>query len=293
MSNIEDKDSRMGASSGPTLKRMNPEERFQKLETLGKGTFGVVYRCMDKISKREVAVKVLPIDQDDSFDDLVRELEILKRHSTNVFISRYYNSFVVPDQKEVWVSMELCVSSVLDLMLAANATLIESTAKIICGSVLLGLEYLHKYGIIHRDVKCGNILLNHKGQVKLADFGVSATLDDTMSRKRQTRIGTPLWMAPEVIKAEEYDAKADIWSLGITAIEMSDGEPPLSNLHPSRAIFYIPSRPSPTLKYPKESSLEFNDFLKHCLLKDPKQRPSARSLQMHSFVCVFFFLLSL
>ena len=235
MSNLStDETSTTSSSAGPTLKRMKPEERFEKLELLGRGSYGSVFKCLDTVSKRKVAVKVLPIDEDEGLDDLVRELEILKRHSTNVFISRYYNSFVVSEKQEVWVSMELCVSSVLDLMLAANATLIESTAKIICGSVLLGLEYLHKYGIIHRDVKCGNILLNDKGQVKLADFGVSATLDDTMSRKRQTRIGTPLWMAPEVIKAEEYDAKADIWSLGITTLEMAEGKPPHADIHPMR-----------------------------------------------------------
>ena len=154
MSDISNEDT--STTSGPTLKRMNPEERFEKLEVLGRGSYGSVFKCLDKVSKRKVAVKVLPIDEDESFDDLVRELEILKRHSTNVFISRYYNSFVVSEKQEVWVSMELCVSSVLDLMLAGSLnSLIESTAKIICGSVLLGLEYLHKYGIIHRDVKCG------------------------------------------------------------------------------------------------------------------------------------------
>ena len=156
----------------------------------------------------------------------MRELEILKKVSDSPYISKYYSSYISPDER-IWVSMEYCAAgSVLDLMCSCSATLIEPTTRIITASIVLGLDFLHKRGMIHRDLKCGNVLLSEDGRAKLADFGVSATLSETVG-KRRTRIGTPLWMAPEVIKGQDYDVKADMWSLGITAIEMNDGEPPL------------------------------------------------------------------
>ena len=181
--------------------------------------------------------------------------------------------------------MELCEGgSVSDLMTSCEATLEETTIQVVCAAVLLGLDYLHAQKHIHRDIKCGNVLLSAKGHVKLADFGVSATLSNTVSR-RHTLIGTPFWMAPEVIKEDAYDYKADIWSLGITAIEMADGEPPYIHIHPMRAIFLIPQRPPPTVKKPEMWSKTFLDFLSQCLKKDAKERSSAG---MFGRVCFFF-----
>ena len=168
-------------------------------------------------------------------------------------------------------------------MTSCEATLEETTIQVVCAAVLLGLDYLHSQKHIHRDIKCGNVLLSAKGHVKLADFGVSATLSNTVSR-RHTLIGTPFWMAPEVIKEDAYDYKADIWSLGITAIEMADGEPPYIHIHPMRAIFLIPQRPPPTVKRPEMWSKTFLDFLSQCLKKDAKERLSAGALLKHPFV---------
>jgi len=151
---------------------------------------------------------------------------------------------------------------------------------VVCTMALKGLKYLHSMKKIHRDIKSGNILLNHEGDCKLADFGVSAELNTTLA-KRKTVIGTPYWMAPEVLQSSEYDGKADIWSLAITAIEMAVGEPPHSNVHPMRAIFLIPTSDPPTLPNPSDWSHDFNDFLKVCLVKNPANRPTAADLLEH------------
>jgi len=180
--------------------------------------------------------------------------------------------------------MEYCgAGSVCDIMKICDKTLTEDQISVVCKDVLNGLSYLHSLRKIHRDIKAGNILLNSKGASKLADFGVSGQLSDTMA-KRQTVIGTPFWMAPEVIQEVGYDVKADIWSLGITCIEMAESKPPYSNVHPMRAIFMIPSRAPPRLTEPEKWSIEFNDFVGKCLTKNPDQRPSAHDLLVHPFI---------
>jgi len=149
---------------------------------------------------------------------------------------------------------------------------------------LQGLDYLHGIKKIHRDIKSGNILMTANGDCKLADFGVSAELTNTMS-KRKTVIGTPYWMAPEVLQSADYDGKADIWSLAITAIELGAGEPPHASIHPMRAIFIIPNSEPPTMPDPSKWSAAFNDFLKVCLVKNPANRPSAKTLlTTHPFI---------
>lgn len=153
----------------------------------------------------------------------------------------------------------------------------------VAGSVLKALVQLHKDLKIHRDIKAGNILLNDDGIVKLADFGVVGVLNDA-NAKRCTVIGTPYWMAPEVIEEVGHDSKADIWSLGITCIEMAQGFPPLYNLHPMRAIFKIPNSPPPTLAFPKDFSDEFNDFISKCLVKNPDKRNNAKELLDHPWI---------
>jgi len=163
--------------------------------------------------------------------------------------------------------------------------LTEDQISVIIASSLKGLAYLHAQNKIHRDIKAGNILLNDEGEVKLADFGVSAQLNNAIS-KRQTVIGTPYWMAPEVINENEkgYDAKCDIWSIGITAIEMAELKPPYHAIHPMRAIFVIPNRDPPKFSEPKKWSEEFNDFIKQCLIKNPDERWAAKDLLKHKFV---------
>ena len=175
------------------------------------------------------------------------------------------------------------VGSVADIMKVRKAPMDEPHIANLMRQAILGLVYLHDQQLIHRDVKSGNVLLNEQGEAKLADFGVSGQLTDK-TEKRTTVIGTPYWMAPEGIQEIGYDTKADIWSLGITAIEMAEEEPPYANVHPMRAIFLIPSRDPPALSEPDQWSPDFRDFLYQCLTKTPEERPTAKSLLNHAFI---------
>ncbi|KAM6340547.1 serine/threonine-protein kinase 4 isoform 6-T7 [Alca torda] len=197
-------------------------------------------------------------------------------------VVKYYGSYF--KNTDLWIVMEYCgAGSVSDIIRLRNKTLTEEEIATIVQSTLKGLEYLHFMRKIHRDIKAGNILLNTEGHAKLADFGVAGQLTDTMA-KRNTVIGTPFWMAPEVIQEIGYNCVADIWSLGITAIEMAEGKPPYADIHPMRAIFMIPTNPPPTFRKPELWSDNFTDFVKQCLVKSPEQRATATQLLQHPFV---------
>jgi len=186
------------------------------------------------------------------------------------------------------IVMEYCNGgSALDVMNATRKPFTEDQIAAICSQVVEGLVYLHSHKILHRDIKAGNILLTSEGIAKLADFGVSAKLAHTL-QKRNTIVGSPYWMAPEVIKQKKkgdgYDSKSDIWSLGITMIELAEGKPPLFDIASLRVIFLIPARDPPTVKDSSLYSPQFLDLLNACLQKDPDQRPTASELLEHPFV---------
>ena len=220
------------------------------------------------------------------------EIDILSK-CNSPFIVGYFECFVTPPKKkmengEMWIVMELCDGgSISDLIEAAGGrgsfAMPEEAIRAACAGCVLGLEYLHKKEICHRDIKCGNVLLTKDGHVKLADFGVSAELTNTIN-KRKTVVGSPFWIAPEVIKEAHYDGRADVWSLGITTIEMAEGAPPHSNLNPLRAIFLIPSKPAPTLADPDQWSPDMLDFIRCCCKKDPSERSDSALLTTHPFV---------
>ena len=214
-------------------------------------------------------------------DEIIIEINIMKQLS-DPYIVNYYGNYLL--QNELWIIMEYCGSgSVADLMSVCKECLTEEQIASIMCDTLKGLDYLHRNNKIHRDIKAGNILINDEGLAKLADFGVSGQLKDD-DAKRNTVIGTPYWMAPEVILEIGYGCEVDIWSLGITCIEMADSRPPLCNIHPMRALFAIPSKPPPTLTSPEEWSDEFNSFIAACLVKDAADRPPAITLLEHPFV---------
>eukprot|EP00457_Paulinella_chromatophora_P005908 gb/GEZN01005926.1/.p1 GENE.gb/GEZN01005926.1/~~gb/GEZN01005926.1/.p1 ORF type:complete len:467 (+),score=87.63 gb/GEZN01005926.1/:210-1610(+) len=258
----------------------DPSEVFEILAKLGEGSYGSVYKALDQRDGKIVAIKVLEVENDD-IAELSKEINILKDcHSP--FIVAYKGAY--EKDNNIWIVMEYCgAGSVCDLMAICEKTLTEAQIAVVMRYSLEGLQYLHKNKKIHRDIKSGNILLNHDGDCKLADFGVSAELTTTMA-KRKTVIGTPYWMAPEVLQSTEYNGKADIWSLAITAIEMAVGEPPHSNVHPMRAIFMIPTSDPPTLPNPEKWGADFNNFLEICLVKNPEKRPSASDLFSHPFI---------
>ncbi|KAF3833928.1 hypothetical protein F7725_025132 [Dissostichus mawsoni] len=247
-----------------------PEEVFDVLEKLGEGSYGSVFKAIHKESGQVVAIKQVPVESD--LQEIIKEISIMQ----HPYVVKYYGSYF--KNTDLWIVMEYCgAGSVSDIIRLRNKTLTEEEIATILKSTLKGLEYLHFMRKIHRDIKAGNILLNTEGHAKLADFG------DTMA-KRNTVIGTPFWMAPEVIQEIGYNCVADIWSLGITSIEMAEGKPPYADIHPMRAIFMIPTNPPPTFRKPELWSDEFTDFVKKCLVKNPEQRATATQLLQHQFI---------
>ncbi|KAI3376103.1 hypothetical protein L3Q82_016625 [Scortum barcoo] len=226
--------------------QIDPEELFTKLDRIGKGSFGEVFKGIDNRTQSVVAIKTIDLEEaEDEIEDIQQEITVLSQ-CDSPYITKYYGSYL--KGSKLWIIMEyLGGGSALDLLRAA-----------------------------------ANVLLSEHGQVKLADFGVAGQLTDTQI-KRETFVGTPFWMAPEVIQQSAYDSKADIWSLGITAIELAKGEPPNSDMHPMRVLFHIPKSPPPTLSG-AEFSKSFKEFTEACLNKDPSFRPTAKELLKHKFI---------
>uniref|UniRef100_A0AAQ4RH40 non-specific serine/threonine protein kinase n=1 Tax=Gasterosteus aculeatus aculeatus TaxID=481459 RepID=A0AAQ4RH40_GASAC len=256
-----------------------PEEVFDVLEKLGEGSYGSVFKAIHKESGQVVAIKQVPVESD--LQEIIKEISIMQQ-CDSPYVVKYYGSYF--KNTDLWIVMEYCgAGSVSDIIRLRNKTLTEDEIATILKSTLKGLEYLHFMRKIHRDIKAGNILLNTEGHAKLADFGVAGQLTDTMA-KRNTVIGTPFWMAPEVIQEIGYNCVADIWSLGITSIEMAEGKPPYADIHPMRAIFMIPTNPPPTFRKPELWSDDLTDFVKKCLVKNPEQRATATQLLQHPFI---------
>ncbi|XP_074020247.1 STE20-like serine/threonine-protein kinase [Numenius arquata] len=265
---------------------VDPEEAWLVLGELGDGAFGKVFKAQNKVTGALAAAKVIETPSEEELEDYVVEIEILAccdhPNITKLLDALYWNG-------RLWILVEFCPGGAVDAaILELEKGLTEEQIRAACKQLLLALQYLHGCKIIHRDVKAGNVLLTLDGDVKLADFGVSAKNSSTVQR-RVSFIGTPYWMAPEVVQCETskespYGYKADIWSLGITLIEMAEMEPPYHELNPLRVLLKIAKSQPPTLRHPKRWSEDFKDFLRKSLEKSPEARWSASQLLQHPFV---------
>ncbi|KAI4466486.1 serine/threonine-protein kinase tao [Holotrichia oblita] len=292
----------------------DPAGIFELIEVVGNGTYGQVYKvCCRRRSLHRfylsqpgfnfvqgrhtktgqlAAIKVMDVTEEEE-EEIKLEINVLKKYSNHRNIATYYGAFIKnsPPGKDdqLWLVMEYCgAGSVTDLVKSTKGqSLKEEWIAYICREILRGLSYLHSNKVIHRDIKGQNVLLTDNAEVKLVDFGVSAQLDRTIGR-RNTFIGTPYWMAPEVIACDEnpdatYDNRSDLWSLGITALEMAESQPPLCELHPMRALFLIPRNPPPRLKS-KKWNKKFHSFIEVVLVKDYHDRPYTEQLLKHMFI---------
>ncbi|XP_053980692.1 serine/threonine-protein kinase mig-15 isoform X9 [Hylaeus anthracinus] len=269
-----------------------PAGIFELIEVVGNGTYGQVYKGRHTKTGQLAAIKVMDVTEDEE-EEIKLEINVLKRYSNHRNIATYYGAFVKKSSPgkddQLWLVMEYCgAGSVTDLVKSTKGqSLKEEWIAYISREILRGLSYLHSNKVIHRDIKGQNVLLTDNAEVKLVDFGVSAQLDRTIGR-RNTFIGTPYWMAPEVIACDEnpdatYDNRSDLWSLGITALEMAESQPPLCDLHPMRALFLIPRNPPPRLKS-KKWAKKFHSFIETVLVKDYHQRPYTEQLLKHPFI---------
>uniref|UniRef100_A0A7S4L3G0 non-specific serine/threonine protein kinase n=1 Tax=Paramoeba aestuarina TaxID=180227 RepID=A0A7S4L3G0_9EUKA len=253
-------------------------DRFDLSECIGRGAFGRVYKGTDKQTKKDVAVKTINLEKaDEDFEDIQLEINVLSK-CQHPCITLYMGSWVIVDQ--LWIVMEFMGGgSCADILKSGPFN--EGEIAVILSETLKALQYVHEVNeMVHRDIKAANILLGVDGDVKLADFGVAAT----MSKKanKNAFVGTPFWISPEVIKGQGYDGRADVWSIGITAIELATTEPPYANLDPMKVLYLIPKNQPPALEgnYPKA----LKEFVAACLIKDPFKRPTSKAALKHKFL---------
>ncbi|XP_067038545.1 serine/threonine-protein kinase 10-like [Acropora muricata] len=268
------------------IRGVDPYTIWSLVGELGDGSFGKVHKAERKTDGTLAAAKIIDVKDESELDDFMVEIDILSecKHSHVVgMYEAYYH------ENKLWMMLEFCSGGALDdLILEIERGLTEDQIKVVCRQMFECLHFLHTHKVIHRDLKAGNLLLTSDGNIKLADFGVSAKNKKTVQR-RTTFIGTPYWMAPEVIvtetcKDDPYDYKADIWSAGITLIELAEMQPPYHDMHPMRVLFKIPKSDPPQLQAKNKWSKDFHDFLSLCVVKSADMRTSAGQLLEHPFI---------
>lgn len=245
---------------------------------VSEGSFGRIFRARYKATSAIVAVKVV-LDS----DEVRNEIRMLSKCCSPLIVG-YFGSFACG--QEMWVVTDYCGGGFVSDLIQSNGgtfSMPVECIRAVCAGIALGLEYLHGVNICHRDIRCSNILLSNAGYVKLTGFGFSDTLDE-VDKKRKSVVGSSYWMPPEVIKEAYYDGKADVWSLGITTIEMAEGTPPHSSLDPLSATLAIPSKPAPTLVDPDNWGPEMVEFIDWCCKMDPTKRSDLKSLTSHRFI---------
>ncbi|KAI8799362.1 kinase-like domain-containing protein [Cladochytrium replicatum] len=261
------------------VNKADPTTLFTKVKKIGQGASGTVYVAKDNRTDEKVAIKLMDLSAQPRKELIVNEILVM-RESQHPNIVNFKDSFLL--RGDLWIVMELMEAGPLNEIIDNN-TINEGQIAAICHESIKGLHHLHSRHVIHRDIKSDNVLLNANGNVKITDFGFSAKL--TVDRgKRATMVGTPYWMAPEVVKQKEYGAKVDVWSLGIMAIEMIEGEPPYLEEEPLKALYLIATNGTPTLKNPEKLSGAFKNFLGRCLEVDVSKRATMEELLTHPFL---------
>ncbi|KKY33378.1 putative ste20-like protein [Diaporthe ampelina] len=266
-----------------SLKRIcsegDPRDIYRGFSKIGQGASGGVFTGHERGSNRLVAIKQMNLEQQPKKDLIINEILVMKE-SSHPNIVNFIDSYLCGG--ELWVVMEYMEGGSLTDVVTFNI-MTEGQIASVCRETLKGLQHLHSKGVIHRDIKSDNILLSMEGNIKLTDFGFCATINEAHN-KRTTMVGTPYWMAPEVVTRKEYGRKVDIWSLGIMAIEMIEGEPPYLTESPLRALWLIATNGTPTIKDENSLSAVFRDFLYFALKVDPEKRASAHDLLRHEFM---------